>query len=361
MNDVQIKIKMRIISIYVVLTLTLCASHCVFGQERFQEKIEFLQEQKTKITAQEKEALKKEVEEINRKFEKGQITEVEARQFKETVAKKRALNIENRMSIIDNKIALLERNEGDILQVNKNFSFTDKDNKVSIVINDEKWHLYDKREPKYDRRTYNNLVLGFGLNNALVEGQSIEDTPYKIGGSRFFEVGWAWRTRVFKNANFLRFSYGASFQFNGLKPKDNQYFVFNEGQVELQEFEYELKKSKFRMNNLVFPVHLEFGPSKFRKGENTIRYSIRNKFRVGLGGYGGFNLGTRQKLKYRKDGERVKDKLKGGYDTTNFIYGLSGYVGFGDLLLYAKYDLNPIFKNAIIQQNNISLGVRVTL
>jgi len=47
------------------------------------------------------------------------------------------------------------------------------------------------------------MVLAFGLNNAIVEGESFDDSPYKIGGSRFFEIGWAWKTRVFKNSNFF--------------------------------------------------------------------------------------------------------------------------------------------------------------
>ncbi|MGB3152581.1 MAG: hypothetical protein WBB27_18135, partial [Maribacter sp.] len=195
-----------------------------------------------------------------------------------------------------------------------------------------------------------------------IDGESLDETPYKVGGSRFFEMGWQWRTRVFNNSNFLRFNYGFSFQFNGLKPKDNQYFVANEnGQTVLEEFDIELDKSKLRMDNLVFPVHFEFGPSKFRKTDETIRYSLHNQFRLGLGGYGGFNLGTRQKLKYDRNGENVKDKLKRGYNTSNFVYGLSAYAGFDGVLLYIKYDLNPIFKDALVEQRNISLGLRFDL
>ena len=219
-----------------------------------------------------------------------------------------------------------------------------------------------ERDIKYDRRTYVDPVIAFGMNNAIIDGQSLEDSPYKLGGSRFLELGWAWRTRVFKNSNALRLSYGVSFQFNGLKPKDNQYFVVENGQTELQEFEFDLRKSKFRMDNLVFPLHFEFGPSKFIESEDRIRYSLRNKFRFGIGGYGGFNIGTRQKLKYKnEEGRNVKDKLKGGYNTSSFVYGLSAYVGFDGVQLYAKYDLNPIFKDAVVEQRNISLGLRLDL
>ena len=33
-------------------------------------------------------------------------------------------------------------------------------------------------------------------------------------------------------------------------------------------------------------------------------------------------------------------------------------IGFNKFSLYAKYDLNPMFKNNPAKQNNISLGVR---
>ena len=68
-----------------------------------------------------------------------------------------------------------------------------------------------------------------------------------------------------------------------------------------------------------------------------------------------------QKLNYKSDGERVEETIRRGYNTNTFTYGVSAYVGFGDLSLYAKYDLAPIFKNQIVDQNNLSLGIRVDL
>ena len=143
--------------------------------------------------------------------------------------------------------------------------------------------------------------------------------------------------------------------------KDNQYFVLNGDQTELETFAFDLNKSKLRVDNLVFPVHFEFGPSKLRKSEEKIRYDIDNQFRFGIGGYGGFNMGVRQKLKYRIDGARVKDKLNRDYNVSNLVYGLSAYAGVGGTLLYIKYDLNPLFEDALVEQRNISLGLRFDL
>ena len=354
---------MNTLSKYTVLFLLTMIAQCIIAQESYEEKVTLLKEQKERITIQEKEALKEEVARINERLEDGDITTEEAKSLKEAAARKRAMNIENRHAIIDNKIALLERNKGEVLRDQKRFDISEDGVGFSITVNDDPWMLFEGKNkiPKYDRRTYSDIVIAIGLNNVIIEGQSLNDSPYKIGGSRFFELGWAWRTRVFKNSNFMRFNYGFSFQFNGLKPKDNQYFVVNNGQTELEEFEFELNKSKLRMDNLVFPVHFEFGPSKLSKKEDRIRYSLQNQFRIGIGGYGGFNIGNRQKLKYNRDGDRVKDKFKRSYNTNDLVYGLSAYVGFDGVLLYAKYDLNPIFKDAAIEQRNVSLGLRFDL
>ncbi len=353
---------MKTITFYSAVLFLFLVSQTMFGQEDYQKKIEALKIEKQRIIEQEKDALKFEVRDINKRLEKGDISENEAKTLKEEVAKQRALNIENRVAIIENRIALLERNKGDVLTLSEiDTIYGDRmriglllDGKPAITFNSHRW----KKKIKYDRRTYSDFVMAIGFNNALIEGQSLSDSPYKIGGSRFFEMGWQWRTRVFKRSNWLRFNYGFSFQFNGLKPDDNQIFVQNGDQTVLGEFEYDLDKSKFRMDNLVFPVHFEVGPSRLRKSERSMRYSIRDQFRLGFGGYGGFNLGTRQKLKYNRDGENVKDKLKRDYNSSDLIYGVSGYMGFDGVLLYLKYDLNPIFKDADVKQNNISLGLR---
>lgn len=361
------KIVMYLMAIFLVLYV-----QNMEAQETTKESqttLKMLEGAKEKIKDQEKEALKKEVERINERLRNGDINEEEATVLKEEAAKKRALNIENRIAIIDNKMKLAERNGDNVLELDTlnypsqiEIGFGGRDGDEERIFGIRFKENPRVRRIQYDRRTYSDFFLAVGLNNAIVDGESLEDTPYRIGGSRFFELGWQWRTRVFKSTNFLRLNYGVSFQFNGLKPKGNQYFVAgDDGQTELQEFEFDLRKSKLRMDNLVFPLHFEFGPSKFTGSENKIRYSLHNQFRFGIGGYGGFNLGTRQKLKYNRNGERVKDKLKRGYNTSEFVYGLSAYAGFDGVLLYAKYDLNPIFKDALVEQRNISLGLRFDL
>lgn len=352
---------MKLITITMALSLWLFATIYAHAQETdhdTQTAIEQLTELKEKIIQEEKEALKRDVEGINARLENEAITEAEAETLKQEAAEKHALNIENRLAIIDNKVALLKRNgnveddedNGMIIRIGSSGKDSKNDNVLFIGSKN--------KERKYDRRTTSDLVFAFGLNNVITEGESLQDSDFKVAGSRFAELGWAWKTRVFKNTNWVRVKYGVSFQFNSLKPTDNRFYVDTGEQTELQNYPLNLDKSKFRMDNLVVPIHFEFGPSKKNEYDDYFRYSTENKITVGLGGYAGINLGARQKLKFEEDGEDQKLKLKADYNTNKFIYGLSGYIGWQGVALYAKYDLNAIFKDNPVEQRNISLGLR---
>ncbi|MDX1471676.1 MAG: hypothetical protein R3213_09295 [Flavobacteriaceae bacterium] len=324
------------------------------------EKIEALQAEKERITEEEKEFLRVEVESINIRLENGSITQEEAERLKKEAAEKRARNIENRIAIIDNKIELLKRNPSDDTEEVK------KESKI-LTINfgdDEEAdiNIFRKDKPRrYDRRTTSELVFAIGFNNAIIDDTDFGDTPYELAGSGFVELGFAWKTRVFTNSNALRLKYGFSFQWNKLNAKDNLYFEQDGNITELVEFPVDLNKSQFRMSNVVIPVHFEFGPSKKIERTNYFRYSTEDQFKLGIGGYAGFNIGTQQKLKYKEDVDRVKQKIRKDYNTTDFVYGISAYIGVDDISLYAKYDLNPIFDDQAFDQNNISVGVRFDL
>lgn len=355
---------MNTITKYVVL-LTLCLFvNNVTAQEQENDsipehvsyKIELLNTLKKTVQEEEREFLKTEVEAINDRLENGKITSVEAEQLKKEAAKKRALNIENRLAIIDNKIELLKRNE---------VSYNDEtDEEVKIGVNLGKFsgfRINKKNKPRrYDKRTTSDLVLAAGFNNAIGDGQKIGDA-YSFMGSGFIELGVAWKTRVFKNSNAVRLKYGFSFQWNKLTPKNDRYFVQDGNVTTLEDFPHELKDVEFRITNLVIPVHFEFGPSKKIEKKDYFRYSTSRHFKVGIGGFAGVNIGTQQKLRYKEDGDRVKQKIKRNYNASPFVYGLSAYVGYGAIGLYAKYDLNPLFEDQSFDQHNLSLGLRFDL
>ena len=330
---------------------------------KMNDKVSDLEADRAKIEDQEKAILKRGISKINKRLDAKEITAEEAENLKKEAAKTAALNIENRREIIDQKIKLLKRNGYDAYQYARDDEGDrlilriggDENTSESVIFIGDR---ADDKPRKYDRRTTSDFVFAIGFNNVLIDGESIDDSPYKLGGSGFIELGYAWKTRIFDTTNFWRLKYGFSFQWNKFDTKDDNFLVNNNGEIGVQEFQGNLDKAKFRTTNLVFPVHLEFGPSKKIEKKDYYRYSTYKQVKFGLGGYAGLNLSNMQKLKFKENGDRIKNKEYDGFEVTEFIYGLSGYVALGDVALYVKYDLNPLFKNQTVDQNNISVGLR---
>lgn len=318
---------------------------------------------KEKIVQQEKDALLLKVEKINSQLEKGEIDKAEADSLKNEAAEKHARNIENRLAILENANELRKRNSTD--------EEVDMENKSGLYIgwdpekNDFifKASINSKKEKKktYDWRTSMGAHISLGMTDLVGDDNSYGNTPFSVGRSFSSEVGINLKTRVFEKTNFMRIKYGLAIQWNKLTPRGNMYLVDEAGINTLEEFPSDLRKSELRFTNLVIPVYFEFGPSKKIESKDYVRFSTSKQFKIGIGGYGGFNIETMQKLKYKEDGKRVKQKIKKDYNTTDFVYGVGAYVGYGSLSLYAKYDLSPLFKNQDVDQNLLSLGFRVDL
>lgn len=217
-----------------------------------------------------------------------------------------------------------------------------------------------ERQDRLSKRTTSQFVFALGLNNLITKGENIEKSDFRVAGSHFYEWGLTYNTRIFKNHNLLHAKYGFSVMYNNLRPTDNRLFVKNGNQTELQTATVDLKESRLRNVQLVFPIHLEFDftPKKLSKDGTKTYFRTHESVRLGIGGYGGFNIKSKQITKYELDGDKVKDKQKGDFNTSNFVYGLSGYIGYGQTSLYLKYDMNPLFKDNAVDQNNISLGLR---
>jgi hypothetical protein len=149
--------------------------------------------------------------------------------------------------------------------------------------------------------------------------------------------------------------------YNNLRPTDNRNFVVNGNQTNLVVNPVDLKDSRFRNVHLVAPVHLEFDFSGKKMKEDKPFFKTHQSFRLGVGGYAGINLKSKQIIKYDDNDLKATEKTRGDFNTTNFIYGLSSYIGYKETSLYLKYDLNPLFKDNAVKQNNVSLGLRFDL
>ncbi|MBD0778543.1 hypothetical protein HPE56_12125 [Maribacter sp. ANRC-HE7] len=368
---------MRVVIIYLMVLFMSFGVQKIFAQEEnenLQYKIGQLEKAKSEIILLEKEALKTELEFINQQLDKNDISKEEAQKQKKVYAEKHAKNIENKLTIIDSQIALLERNG--VVDLN-----TDS-NQLMIGINAEddhgnrlfgvKYNSGNQNKIVYDKRTYSDLVVAFGLNNES-NGNVLSGSPFKITGSKFFEIGYAWNTRVFKNTNWLRLKYGVSFQFNGFKPNNKYVYMTNTDlgnpyAIILQDFneatgsDVTIKKSKLRMDSFIFPIHFEFGPSNKKVNGKYVRYSTDKNFKFGIGGYWGINYNTIQKVKFSDRTQIAVQNLSNIFykDEQTTVRGLSAYAGYGEYSLYLKFETSSSIRK-LMNQNVISLGLRFDL
>ncbi len=322
----------------------------VYGQETFESRAKTIAIKIESVTKEEKLALKDEVEAVNVELEKNQITKVQADEKKAKLAEVRAKNIETRVGALQEELKNLvqEKVDGKIKEEDstRRYTFTFPNMKIT-----------DKFK-NGESRTTSQFVFAFGLNN-LATNKAVANSDYRYWGSHFYEWGVTWNTRILKNNNLLHAKYGMSLMYNNLRPTDNRSFVENGKYTNLEVSPTHLEDSRFRNVYLVVPMHLEFDFSgKTQKDDKTI-FRTHQSFRVGLGGYVGGNIKSKQILCYEdENGNDVRQKTKGDFNVNDFIYGASAYIGYKELSLYAKYDLSPLFRHNLVDQNNVSIGLR---
>ena len=322
----------------------------VYGQETFESRAKMIALKIESVTKEEKLALKNEVESVNIELEKNLITKEQADEKKAKLAEFRAKNIETRVGALQEELKNLvqEKVDGKIKEEDstRRYSFTFPSMKVSDKCKDGEY------------RTTSQFVFAFGLNN-LATNKAIANSDYRYWGSHFYEWGVTWNTRILKNNNLLHAKYGMSLMYNNLRPTENRLFVENGNQTNLEVSVTHLEDSRFRNVYVVVPMHLEFDFSKKTQKDGKTIFRTHQSFRVGLGGYVGGNIKSKQILKFQDEsGNDVRQRTKGDFNVNDFIYGASVYVGYQAVSLYAKYDLSPLFRNNAVDQNNVSLGLR---
>ncbi len=231
-------------------------------------------------------------------------------------------------------------------------------NKTEINLTSLK--VYNGKDDKLNRhykRTTSQMVFAAGLNN-LVTDKSIQNSDFRYLGSHFYELGLTYNNRILKNDNLLHAKYGLSVMYNNLRATNNRNFVVEGHQTNLEVNPVTQEDSRFRTVSVVLPLHLEIDFSGNGTRDGRPFFKTHDSFRLGLGGYFGANVKSKQIIKYEDDDYKSKERMKGDFNVTPFVYGVSAYVGYESTSLYLKYDLNPLFKDNAVKQNNVSLGVR---
>ncbi|HEX8016556.1 MAG TPA: hypothetical protein VF465_15110, partial [Flavobacterium sp.] len=205
---------MKNFTIYLVILVFLFVSK-VLGQETFESKAKQIANKIEKITKEEKETLKKEVEVINVQLSNGVITREQAEKRKKELAEARAV-------IIEEKVTLTQNELNDLVQQKVDGKLKEQDstkkNRLIIHWDRNDWNNKNGKDSiRGEKRTTSQFVFAMGLNNIIADGE-LQDSNYKFMGSHFYEWGFTYNSRLIKNYNLLHAKYGLSLMYNNIRP-----------------------------------------------------------------------------------------------------------------------------------------------
>lgn len=262
--------------------------------------------------------------------------------------------------LFDNIIEKLERNDSTVVVKNdssqhRNPRWQEGDNDEVAWTQDgddnnnnndnHDWNVY--RHSNHRGRTWQSFNFGLGTNNYLQDGKFPDNTNelYSVRpwGSWYLEAASIQRTRLGKKF-FLEWGLGMSwyaFKFqedNVLITKDDAGITFSESDIEGASYKKSKLSASYIMATLV-PI-IDFGDNN-RKPRIFDGYG--NSFRIGIGPYIGYRVGSHSKLVYKVDGETEKDKNFSNLYLNNLRYGARLQLGYRSTDLFFNYDINELF------------------
>jgi hypothetical protein len=217
-------------------------------------------------------------------------------------------------------------------------------------------HRDSVRQRAFERkRTSSDLTLDLGLNSLV--NQKAPNTAAEVDlrpeGSRYVNIGLDWSSRLGGKRSPLYLTAGPHFAFNNYMLSGNNKWVDvnNRTSVVRETDGRQFEKSKLGTSSINLPVML-------RLQLHDKHY--KSTFSLAAGGFVGHRIKSWTKLKYTTDGKTYKDKEDGNYNMENFQYGVQGTIGYRSLELFAKYNMNRLFKeNAGPDTQVLSFGLRL--
>jgi hypothetical protein len=227
----------------------------------------------------------------------------------------------------------------------------------------------DDRKKKKRNRYSHTFGLDFGFNNYL------QDDQFPGANNELYSVKpWgSWYVAVTSNhinriAGPLHLQFGADVSWYNFKFEDpfiravtGDNGVSFIGGLPTVIDPIKSKLTATYLNLSLVPTFI-FGKQYYNNGGfNIFDLGHGNGFRIGAGGYVGYNLADYAKFVFEdEDNERQKERNTGNFFVNNWRYGVKIIIGVNDVDFFLNYDLNPLFaENRGPELNAVSFGVRL--
>lgn len=227
---------------------------------------------------------------------------------------------------------------------------------------------YEEREVKFNKKkdqgTNSTFTVEFGLNNYLSDGKfpSDENELYAVNPivSWYVALGSMNSTHI---AGPLSLDWGANVSWYNFKFENERARIekLDDGLLFYEDPTPGISAIKSKLvvpylNVSLVPMFI-FGKRRSSDWE-PFSYHENDGFRIGLGAYAGYRVGSRSKYVIKDDGDRRRVKDKTNFYLNNWRYGARLQMGFRGIDLFANYDLNELFvEDKGPQLNAFSFGI----
>ena len=222
-----------------------------------------------------------------------------------------------------------------------------------------------KPEKKRKMRTTHGLDIDLGINNYLKDGKSPEATNelYAVKPFGSWYVGLSGTNRTnFGGAFFLEWGgkidwYNFKFQNESVRigKDDTEVFFLEDTRTDIDPVKSKLTAAY--VDAFLVPT-LRFGDSGNDRDNWCFDWDDKEGFRIGVGGYAGYKIGSYSKFVYEEGGDKRKEKDKDSYYLNNWRYGARLQVGFREVDFFVNYDISELFvENKGPQLNAFSFGI----
>lgn len=211
------------------------------------------------------------------------------------------------------------------------------------------------KDHSYHFGTRHHLEFDLGMNNYLnsngeIPGTNNEQYVVRPWGSWFVGINSNFRTHV---AGPLAFQWGGGISWYNFKFEDDrtrlektpeELLFVNESRMDINPDKAKLTASYLNLN-LVPMLDFRYKTRTITTEDGKrkrVKHYEDGAFRIGLGGYAGYRIGSHTKYKYN-DGNTQREKERDNFYLNNFRYGARLQLGFKGVDLFANYDMNDLF------------------
>ncbi|MBA5793075.1 outer membrane beta-barrel protein [Flavobacterium sp. xlx-214] len=283
-------------------------------------------------------SLKDKIEVVNQQVEEGNVSE------------KEAYKVIAKFSDQENVVEVVEESP-----VNYDYNWGKEENAFDYAMG-----VQLDTVVRYDSKITPYLAVGVG--NVATNG-AFANSEFGYLRSNYVEWGVAVRTPFSKTNNKWGIRYGLGFKYNGLATTQNRLFAMSGNGTVTRPAPLNLRKNYAYLRNtyITVPVSFDFSTSEKKYNEANRRFVTTEGYNFGVGGYLGYNINSKQHLRYDVGDDKIYEQQKGDWGVNDFQYGLMAYFGKDHAKIVIKYDLNPVFKNNAIDQNYWSIGLQLGL